>query len=138
MEPERTPREGQPSPGWGSQWTTEQGLRPIRLAQGAHHPEQGPETRQTAQALTTPPPLQSPGSRQGLSWLAAPPSPHGLVWTPRPLAPSSSGAEGRAGLRQTGAGVRSLKSFLSVISLEESCAPDHLGSIRKPGAVGAA
>ena len=92
------------------------GMRRMRWGKGQWTTEQGPETHSDRpRALTTPPPLQSSGSLAGAVLLAAPPSPHGLVWTPSHF-PAAVGLRGRAGLRQTGAGVRSLKSFLSVIS----------------------
>lgn len=94
---------------------------------------QGPETHSNRPRVhTTPPPLQSPGSPGRGCPACGPSVPTRTSADPCPSAPSSGGGEGTC-RSATGWGWREKSEVLSLGDLpgEESCAPDHLGFIRK-------
>ena len=101
--------------------------------QGRGTTEQGPETHSNRPRVhTTPPPLQSPGAPGRGCPALSPSVPTRTSVDPRPSAPSSGEGEGTC-RSAAGWGWREKSEVLSLGDLpgEESCAPDHLGFIRK-------
>lgn len=111
--------------------------------------EQGPETHlgwprvhttpsrvrrpaPTAQGVTTPPPLQSPGSPAGAVLAHGPSIPTWTSVDPRPLAPSSSGLRGRRSAADWGWCEKSEVLSPGDLLGGRAVLLDHLGPIRKP------